>query len=49
MMEIWIDKNGTIFAIEDGKYVHYLKPSVDSPKRFNKCWAEWQAKNNYRL
>ena len=31
------------------KYGHYLKPVSESPKRFNECWAEYYAKNGYRL
>ena len=27
------------------KYGHFLKPLSESPKRFNKCWAEYNAKN----
>ena len=27
------------------KYGHFLKPLSESPNRFNKCWAEYNAKN----
>lgn len=52
-MDIWNYINADVYREEmiplKRKYAHYLKPFAKSPKRFNKCWAEWQAKNNYRL
>lgn len=52
-MDIWNYVNSDIYRKEmlplKRKYAHYLKPLEQSPKRFNHCWAEWQAKNEYRL
>jgi len=31
------------------RYGHYLKPKDESPKRFNKCWAEYYARSGRRL
>lgn len=31
------------------KYGHYLKSEEISPKRFNLCWAEYEANNSLRL
>lgn len=52
-MDIWDYINKKVYNEEmkplKRKWGHYLKPKEDSPKRFNKCWAEWQAKNGRRL
>ena len=52
-MDIWPYINSDIYYKEmvpiKRKYGHYLKPLSDSPKRFNRCWAEYQARNNLRL
>lgn len=52
-MDIWPYINSDIYRKEmvplKRKYGHYLKPLSESPKRFNRCWAEHQAKNNFRL
>lgn len=52
-MDIWNYINSDVYHEEmkplKRKYGHYLKSKEESPKRFNKCWAEWQAKNNRRL
>lgn len=52
-MDIWNFINSDVYHEEmkplKRKYGHYLKPVADSPKRFNECWAEWNAKNNMRL
>lgn len=52
-MDIWNYINSDVYQKEmkplKRKYGHYLKSLDDSPKRFNKCWAEWQAKNDRRL
>ena len=31
------------------KFAHYLKPKAVSPNRFNRCWAERQAKTGGAL
>ena len=31
------------------RYGHYLKPKEESPKRFNRCWAEYYARTGRRL
>ncbi len=31
------------------RYGHYLKSKEESPKRFNKCWAEYYARSGRRL
>jgi hypothetical protein len=52
-MDIWNYVNSDVYHEEmkplKRKYGHYLKPISDSPNRFNRCWAEWNAKNNMRL
>lgn len=52
-MDIWNFINTDVYQDEmkplKRKYGHYLKRKDDSPKRFNKCWAEYQAKNGRRL
>ena len=52
-MDVWEYINEDIYREEmlslKRKYAHYLKPKDESPKRFNKCWAEWNAKNGRRL
>lgn len=52
-MDIWNWINSDVYKEEmlplKRKYAHYLKPLIESPKRFNYCWAEWQAKNDKRL
>lgn len=52
-MDIWNYVNSDTYQYEmkplKRKYGHYLKNKDESPNRFNKCWAEWQAKNNRRL
>lgn len=52
-MDIWNYINSDVYQKEmkplKRKYGHYLKPKEISPRRFNRCWAEYQAKNNMRL
>lgn len=52
-MDIWAYINSDVYKEEmvplKRKYGHYLKSIKESPNRFNKCWAEYQAKNNLRL
>lgn len=52
-MDIWNYVNTDVYKREmlplKRKYAHYLKSLDRSPKRFNCCWAEWQAKNGCRL
>lgn len=51
-MDIWPYINSKIYEQMKQlkrKYGHYLKPISESPKRFNYCWCEYEAKNNYRL
>lgn len=52
-MDIWDYINEDVYQKEmkplKRKWGHYLKPLTESPKRFNTCWAEWQAKNGRRL
>lgn len=52
-MDIWNYINEDVYKEEmlplKRKYAHYLKPLAVSPNRFNKCWAEWNAKNGRRL
>lgn len=52
-MDIWNYINSDVYQEEmkplKRKYGHYLKPLSESPNRFNDCWAEYYAKNNYRL
>ena len=52
-MDIWNFVNSDVYKNEmkplKRKYSHYLKPLSESPGRFNKCWAEINAKNNWRL
>lgn len=52
-MDIWNYINSDVYHEEmkplKRKYGHYLKPLAESPDRFNWCWAEYYAKNNYRL
>lgn len=51
-MDIWPYINSDVYNEMKKlkrKYGHYLKPLDESPERFNKCWAERQAKTNSRL
>ena len=51
-MDIWAYVNRDVYEEMvklKRKYGHYLKPLSESPNRFNKCWAEYQARNNLRL
>lgn len=52
-MDIWPSINSDVHQEEmkplKRKYGHYLKPIEESPKRFNNCWAEWNAKTNHSL
>lgn len=51
-MDIWPFINTDIYKEMvklKRKYAHYLKPSSESPHRFNRCWAEFEAKNSRRL
>lgn len=52
-MDIWNYVNVDVYQEEmkplKRKYGHYLKSMDESPKRFNECWAEYQAKNGRRL
>ncbi len=52
-MDIWNYINSDIYKNSmtplKRKYGHYLKPISESPRRFNLCWAEYEAKNNRRL
>lgn len=52
-MDIWNWINKDVYKEEmqplKRKYAHYLKSKEENPKRYNKCWAEYQAKNGRRL
>ena len=51
-MDIWAYVNRDVYKEMvklKRRYGHYLKSAEESPKRFNKCWAEWYAKNERRL
>lgn len=52
-MDIWNYISNDVYHEEmkplKRKYGHYLKSLTDSPNRFNKCWAEWNAKTECRL
>lgn len=52
-MDIWSYINSDVYKEEmvplKRKWSRYLKAKDVSPNRFNKCWAEYNAKNNYRL
>lgn len=52
-MDIWSWISSDIYKKEmqplKRKYARFLKSKEENQKRFNKCWAEWQAKNNRRL
>lgn len=52
-MDIWGTIDREVYENEmkplKRKYARYLKSKAESPDRFNKCWAEYQAKNARRL
>lgn len=52
-MDIWASINSDVYREEmkplKRKYGHYLKSVEDSPRRFNECWAECNAKHNWPL
>lgn len=52
-MDIWSCINSDIYRKEmvplKRKWAHYLKDRWESPYRFNRCWAEYQAKNDLKL
>lgn len=52
-MDIWAYINSDVYNEEmkplKRKYGHYLKPKSLSPKRFNMCWCEYEAKSNKRI
>lgn len=52
-MDIWDGINTEIYKNQmiplKRRYGHYLKKKDVSPRRFNKCWAEWNAKTGHRL
>lgn len=51
-MDIWSYVNEDIYkemCALKRRYGHYLKSKNESPKRFNKCWAEWYAKTGRKL
>lgn len=52
-MDIWNWINKDVYNDEmkplKRKYARYLKSKEENPKRYNKCWAEYQAKNGRRL
>lgn len=51
-MDIWSYVNEDIYKEMQTlkrRYGHYLKPKKESPKRFNRCWAEWYAKTGRKL
>lgn len=52
-MDIWSGINKKIYEQEmkplKRKYARFLKPKTESPNRFNKCWAEMEAKNGKSL
>lgn len=51
-MDIWDFTNSDVYQEMvklKHRYGRYLKPKDESPKRFNRCWAEEYAKNNWRL
>lgn len=52
-MDIWNWINSDVYNDEmkplKRKYARYLRSKEENPKRYNKCWAEYQAKNSLRL
>lgn len=51
-MDIWSYINRDVYKEMvrlKRKYGHYLKHLEQSPKRFNYCWAEWNAKTEFPL
>ena len=52
-MDIWNYINEYIYKNEmqplKRKYVRYLRKKSENPNRYNKCWAEYQAKTGRRL
>ena len=52
-MDIWNWINEDVYKNEmqplKRKYARFLRSKNENPRRFNKCWAEYQAKNGSRL
>ena len=51
-MDIWSYINEDVYEEMKQlkrKYARYLKPKSENPNRFNKCWAEYNAKTGRRL
>lgn len=52
-MDIWNWVNQDVYKKEmqplKRKYARFLRSKEINPNRFNKCWAEYQAKNGIRL
>lgn len=52
-MDIWNWINEDVYKNEmqplKRKYARFLRSKNENPRRFNKCWAEYQAKNGRRL
>lgn len=52
-MDIWNWVNRDIYEREmkplKRKYARFLRSKAENPKRYNKCWAEYQAKTGKRL
>ena len=52
-MDIWNWINEDVYKNEmqplKRKYARFLKSKNENPRRFNKCWAEYQAKTGRRL
>lgn len=51
-MDIWFCPDAKAYEemkLLKRRYGHYLKSKSESPQRFNWCWAETYARNDYRL
>lgn len=52
-MDIWTGINEAIYKKEmqplKRKYARFLRSKADNPKRYNGCWAEYEAKTGRRL
>ena len=52
-MDIWNWVNRDVYEKEmkplKRKYARFLRSEAENPRRYNKCWAEYQAKNGRRL
>lgn len=51
MKQSWIDED--VYKNEmqplKRKYARFLRSKNENPRKFNKCWAEYQAKTGRRL